>query len=115
MVEHTLSASGQNLIVSEYQLDGWTTSLPQHLDAQAIIGLHADHGTHEQFHAEFKTDLDLCRLPLGKFDTSALVCQLAALSMNILCLPGQRGLFGPDAPIRHAAKRRRLKTVMQHR
>ena len=33
--------------------------------------------------------------------------------MNILRLMGQGGLPGPDAPVRHAAKRRRLKTVMQ--
>jgi hypothetical protein len=26
---------------------------------------------------------------------------------------GQRTLLGPDAPVRHQAKRRRLKTVMQ--
>ena len=78
-----------------------------------IIALYADHGTHEQFHSEFKTDLDLTRLPSGKFDTNYLVCQLAALAMNILRLMGQRGLLGPDAPVRHSAKRRRIKTVMQ--
>ena len=78
-----------------------------------MIALYADHGTHEQFHAEFKTDLDLTRLPSGKFDTNALVCRLAALAMNILRLMGQQGLLGPDAPVRHAAKRRRIKTVMQ--
>ena len=61
----------------------------------------------------FKTDLDLTRLPSGKFDTNALVCRLAALAMNILRLMGQRGLLGPDAPVRHEAKRRRIKTVMQ--
>ena len=33
--------------------------------------------------------------------------------MNILRLMGQRGLLGEDAPVRHPAKRRRLKTVMQ--
>ena len=33
--------------------------------------------------------------------------------MNILRLMGQRGLLGPDAPVRHEAKRRRIKTVMQ--
>ena len=33
--------------------------------------------------------------------------------MNILHLMGQRGLLGEDAPVRHAAKRRRLKTVIQ--
>jgi len=35
------------------------------------------------------------------------------MAMNILRLIGQRGLLGPDAPVRHEAKRRRIKTVMQ--
>ena len=113
LIERTIGSQGQHLILPEYELDGWTTSLPSSLDAQQIIALYADHGTHEQFHAEFKTDLDLTRLPSGKFDTNALVCRLAALAMNILRLMGQRGLLGPDAPVRHEAKRRRIKTVMQ--
>ena len=33
--------------------------------------------------------------------------------MNILRLMGQNALIGKDAPLRHAAKRRRMKTVMQ--
>ena len=111
--ERTIGSAGQHLIFAEYELDGWTTTLPERLDARQIIALYADHGTHEQFHAEFKTDLDLTRLPSGKFDTNALVCRLAALAMNILRLMGQHGLLGPDAPVRHAAKRRRIKTVMQ--
>lgn len=114
LIERSIDARGQVLIVPEFEFDGWTTSLPQaQFDAQAIIALYADHGTHEQFHSEFKTDLDLTRLPSGKFDTNYLVCQLAALAMNILRLIGQRGLLGPGAPVRHSAKRRRLKTVMQ--
>ena len=113
LVERTIGSGGQHLILPEYELDGWTTTLPQRLDAGQIIALYAEHGTHEQFHAEFKTDMDLTRLPSGKFDTNALVCRLAALAMNILRLMGQRGLLGPDAPVRHAAKRRRIKTVMQ--
>ena len=65
----------------------------------------------EQFHSEIKTDLDLERLPSGKFDTNYVVCELAALAMNILRLLGQAGLHGPDAPVRqepraHAAVRR---------
>ena len=95
------------------RLEGWTTSLPLSLDAQRIIALYADHATHEQFHAEFKTDLDLTRLPSGKFSTNYLACQFAALAMDILRLMDQRGLLGPDAPVRHSAKRRRIKTVMQ--
>ena len=29
---------------------------------------------HEQFHSEIKTDLDLERLPSGKFDTNDAMC-----------------------------------------
>ena len=47
--------------------------------------------------------------------TSGLGIKLGGvvLAMNILRLMGQSGLLGPDAPVRHPAKRRRLKTVMQ--
>ena len=113
LIERTIGSRGQHLILPEYELEGWTTTLPQRIDAEQVIALYADHGTHEQFHAEFKTDLDLVRLPSGKFATNALVCRLAALAMDILRLIGQQGLLGPDAPIRHAAKRRRIKTVIQ--
>jgi hypothetical protein len=114
LIERTIDAKGQVLVVPELTLEGWTTSLPAaQFSAVVIIALYADHGTREQFHSEFKTDLDLTRLPSGKFDTNYLVCQLAALAMNILRLIGQRGLLGPDAPVRHNAKRRRIKTVMQ--
>jgi hypothetical protein len=36
-----------------------------------------------------------------------------AVAMNLLRLIGQNTLNEPDAPVRHAAKRRRIKTVMQ--
>ena len=114
LTERTIDAQGQLMIEPKLTLDGWSTSLSaKQFDAKAIVALYADHGTHEQFHSEFKTDLDLERLPSGKFDTNYVVCELAALAMNILRLMGQAGLLGPDAPVRHAAKRRRIKTVMQ--
>ena len=112
LTERTIKADGQHLILPEYELDGWTTTLPRkQFDCEQIIALYADQGTHEQFHAEFKTDLDLTRLPSGKFDT--LVCHPAAVAMKILRVIGQRGLLGPDAPVRRSAKRRRIKTVLQ--
>lgn len=114
LIERSIDATGQLLIEPELTLQGWTTSLSgRQFDAKAIIALYADHGTHEQFHSEFKTDLDLERLPSGKFNTNYLVCALAALAMNILRLLGHNALLGPDAPVRHSAKRRRIKTVMQ--
>ncbi len=113
LTERSIDKHGQVLLEPELTLEGWTTSLPAHMGPTQVIALYADHGTHEQFHSEFKTDLDLTRLPSGKFDTNYLIGQLAALAMNMLRLLGQRGLLGPDAPVRHAAKRRRIKTVMQ--
>ena len=104
---------GHALLLPAYELEGWTTTLPGKFTMQDIIDLYKDHATHEQFHSEFKTDLDLERLPSGKFDTNFLVCAMAALAMNILRLIGQNSLIGKDAPVRHAAKRRRMKTVMQ--
>ncbi len=113
LTERTIDKHGVVLLLPEYVLEGWTTTLPQRFEAPDIIALYCDHATHEQFHSEFKTDMDLERLPSGKFDTNYLVCQLAAVAMNLLRLIGQNTLHGPDAPVRRAAKRRRIKTVMQ--
>lgn len=109
----TSDPSGQMLLEPEVSIEGWLTSLPEHLaDDQAVIDLYKDHATSEQFHSEFKTDLDLERLPSGKFATNYLIMAFATLGYNLLRWIGL-GLMGPDAPIRHQAKRRRLKTVMQ--
>ena len=113
LTERTVDKHGVVLLLPEYVLEGWTTTLPERFNAGEIIALYGDHATHEQFHSEFKTDMDLERLPSGKFDTNYLVCQLAAVAMNLLRLIGQNTLNEPDAPVRHAAKRRRIKTVMQ--
>lgn len=111
LTERTISADGQPSLFPEVEIDGWETTLQEPIDT--VIALYAAHATHEQFHSEFKTDLDLERLPSGKFDTNVLVLSLAAVAYNILRLIGQQSLLRRDAPVRHAAKRRRLKTVMQ--
>ena len=113
LTERTIDKRGNALLLPDYVLEGWTTTLPAKFTPAEIIALYCDHATHEQFHSEFKTDMDLERLPSGKFDTNYLVCQLAAVAMNLLRLIGQSTLNEPDAPVRHAAKRRRIKTVMQ--
>ena len=66
LIERTIGSRGQHLILPEVELEGWTTTLPARIDAQQVIALYADHGTHEQFHAEFKTDLDLAAPALGQ-------------------------------------------------
>jgi len=97
--------------VPELELEGWWTSLDS--EPETIIALYAEHGTSEQYHSEFKTDLDIERLPSGKFATNALVLVCAMFAYNILRWLGQTGLTGPDAPLRHPAKRRRIRTIMQ--
>ena len=92
-------------------MEGWWTSLT--LPAEKIIALYKDHGTSEQFHSELKTDMDLERLPSGKFEVNSLVMACATLSYNILRYIGQLGLLGDKTPVRHPAKRRRIKTVIQ--
>jgi hypothetical protein len=111
VIERTIDKRGQRLLVPETEIEGWWTSL--WFDEETIIALYADHGTSEQFHSEFKTDLDIERLPSGKFATNALILACAVLAYNILRWIGQNGLLGPDAPPRHRAKRRRIRTVMQ--
>lgn len=109
----TCDPQGQLYLEPEVSLEGWTTSLPASVaDAQQVMDLYRDHATSEQFHSEFKTDLDLERLPSGKFATNNLVMAFATLGYNLLRWMGL-SLTGPDAPIRHPAKRRRLRTVMQ--
>jgi hypothetical protein len=111
VIERSIDKRGQHLLVPEIEIEGWWTSL--WFDEQTIIALYADHGTSEQYHSEFKTDLDIERLPSGKFATNALILACAVLAYNILRWIGQNGLLGPDAPPRHRAKRRRIRTVMQ--
>jgi hypothetical protein len=112
LTERTIDKHGVVLLLPDYVLEGWTTTLPPKFSPAEIIALYCDHATHEQFHSEFKTDMDLERLPSGKFDTNYLVCQLAAVAMNLLRMIGQNTLNEPDSPVRHTAKRRRIRTVM---
>ena len=101
--ERTIDKHGNALLLPEYVLEGWTTTLPSSFTAEEVIALYCAHATHEQFHSEFKSDMDLERLPSGKFDTNYLVCALAAVAMNLLRLMGQHTLGEPDGPLRHGA------------
>jgi predicted metal-dependent hydrolase len=99
------------LLEPEIELEGWWTSL-KHSD-QEIIELYKGHALCEQYHAEIKTDMDLERLPSGKFATNQLVMACGALVYNILRFIGQVALVNAKGIIRHEAKRRRVKTVIQ--
>ena len=42
------------------------------------------YGTSEQFHSELKTDMNIERLPSGKFAVNAILLKLAMVSFNIM-------------------------------
>jgi len=114
VTQRMIDKRGQCLLSPEITLEGWWTSLSADaFSDEQVIGLYQGHGASEQFHSEFKTDLDIERLPSGKFATNALVLSMAAFAYNILRFIGQLGLLGDRTPVRHAAKRRRIKTVIQ--
>jgi hypothetical protein len=74
--------------------------------------VYTGHTLCEQYHSEIKTDLDLERLPSGKYATNALVMGCAGLACNLLRAVGQVGLMNKKQA--HRAKQRRLlKTVLQ--
>lgn len=111
VTERKTDRNGQVLLVPEVTGEGWWTNLD--FSEAKIIRLYQNHGLSEQVHSEFKTDLDLERLPGGKFATNGAVMALGVFAYNILRLIGQLGLLGKNSPIRHPGKRRRLKTVIQ--
>lgn len=77
-----------------------------------MIKQYHNHVTSEQFHSEIKTELDLERLPSGKFKTNNLVLHLGLAAYNILRFIGQESLKTADAPLRKKAQRRRIRTVI---
>lgn len=57
VTERTIDKHGQLLLQPEITVEGWWTNLD--LPEKKIISLYRGHALCEQFHSEFKTDLDL--------------------------------------------------------
>lgn len=48
------------------------------------MDLYHAHDESEQYHSEIKTDMDVERLPSGKFESNKLVFELTLIAYNIL-------------------------------
>jgi hypothetical protein len=120
-IRRTTTADGQSLLLPELEINTfWTSLKPSQVTAQQVVELYHDHGTSEQFHSELKTDMDLERLPSGKFATNALILECGLVAYNALRLCGQESLrqdkkMPPEQkiPIRKRVRRRRLRSVIQ--
>lgn len=108
VINRTIDKYGQFLLGVDIEANTWWTNLG--LCDREIISLYHAHGECEQFHSEIKTDMDVERLPSGKFETNELVLELTILAYNILRMIGQETV-GRRQP-RHKVRRRRLRTVI---
>ena len=108
--ERNFDRDGTPRLIPDVEIEGWWTNLPN--KKEAIIELYKGHALCEQYHSEIKSDLDLERLPSGKYATNALVMTCAGLAYNLLRAVGQVGLMNKKQA-RRAKQRRRLKTVLQ--
>jgi hypothetical protein len=112
VIERTIDKTGQALLMPELEVATYWASLED--DAKTIFALYHEHATMEQFHSEIKSELDLERLPSGKFATNSLVLHIGMLAYNLLRLIGQESLNAATQPLRKKVKRRRLRTVIQN-
>ena len=111
VAERLTTPDGTPLLIPEIEVSSWRTNLPE--DEAVCIELYHEHGTSEQFHSEFKTDMGLESLPSGKFAANALILNMAAIAYNCLRLIGQLALECPEIPVRLDSARRRLRSILQ--
>ena len=113
VIERTIDKNGQILLMPDVEFNTWWTNLG--LPDDDIIALYHAHGESEQYHSEIKTDMDVERLPSGKFDTNELVLELTILAYNILRMIGQESLKSNNSPkTKRPVNRRRLRTVINN-
>ena len=111
ITERTTDKHGQILMLPDIELNMFWTNLGW-TDDEVIESYHA-HGECEQYHSELKTDMDVERLPSGKFATNALVLELAMIAYNLLRMIGQESLKHKQ-PEKRKVRRRRLRTVIEN-
>ena len=111
VTERLTTPDGDALLIPEIEVSTWWTNLCE--DEAVCIELYYDHGTSEQFHSEFKTDMGLESLPSGKFATNALILNLAVIAYNCLRFIGQEALKCVEIPVKLNVVRRRLRSVLQ--
>lgn len=112
ITNRTIDKHGQFLFPNDIELNTYWTNLP--LSDQEIIDIYHAHGESEQYHSEIKTDMDVERLPSGKFESNKLVLELTIIAYNILRIVGQESLKKRDDPGRKTVKRRRIRTVINN-
>lgn len=111
MTEKTTDKHGQILLIPEIELDVYWNTL--NLSAEQTEELYHQHATSEQYHSEFKTDLDMERLPSGKFSSNYIFMLLGMVSYNLLRITGKCLMETGFVPGKRG-KRLRIRTILQN-
>ena len=102
---------GNPFLFPDTEVEVYWTNLFE--DPETVINLYHDHGTSEQFHSELKTDMNIERLPSGKFAVNELILHTAMIAFNTLRFIGQAAMKHSQLlPYRHRGKRKRLRKVI---
>jgi hypothetical protein len=109
VIEKTMEKNGQLCLEPVYHVEAFWNSL--NLDPDKVLELYHNHGTMEQYHSEFKSDLDLERLPSGKFSSNYAIMLAGMLAFNLLRITGNELLGTQQVPGKRG-KRLRLRTVI---
>jgi hypothetical protein len=106
--ERKIDALGNRLLIPEIEVNSWWTNLS--CGAEKVIELYHAHATSEQFHSELKHDMDIERLPSGKFAVNRIVLAVAMNAYNTLRLLGQKSLENES---KKYGKRKRIGKVIR--
>jgi hypothetical protein len=105
-----VARDGTTLLFPEISVETFWTNLYE--PPETVVALYRDHGTSEQFHSELKSDMNIERLPSGKFAVNAMILQVAMVAFNILRFLGQAALGMEELPYRTGVTRKRLRKVI---
>jgi hypothetical protein len=108
VTERKIDREGNRLLIPEVEVNSWWTNLA--CEAEKVIELYHKHGTMEQFHSELKSDMDVERLPSGKFEVNKIVLGVAMNAYNALRILGQKSM---EAAGKKKFKRKRLGKVIR--
>ena len=113
IIERTTDKNGQMFLMPQIEVNTYWTSLG--VSDEEVIELYHNHAICEQYHSELKTDMNVERLPSGKFDTNSLILMLAMIAFNINRIIGVEIMKGKDTPVRHSTvQRRRVRTIIDN-
>ena len=109
-ITEILSKNKRPLIIPEIRVCVLWTSLE--LSPKQVLMLYRQRGTSEQYHSELKTDMDMERLPSGKFAVNAVFLRLGMLVYNMLRVASTDIIAAHTLGLKKAT-RRRTRTVMR--